>query len=105
MTEEQQSTITRLRSQGLSCVKIGKQIGVSESTVWKFLNPKPKQPSQKLDRKYPPADNLPRTLYHGSVPIRRRQPIPSILRELPKESREELYQRLAAAVRNTAQMR
>jgi hypothetical protein len=106
MTDEQQSLAKKLRNdEGLSYAKIAKRIGgVSESSIMKFFKPKPKPavPQKQPDRKSQPAGLLPRILHHGSCPIRKLDPILHYNR--PSPSREELYQQLAAAVRNTVRL-
>jgi hypothetical protein len=107
MTEEQEALATRLRSQGQSYAKIGQQVGVSESAVWKFLNPKLKQePAAAAPPPFKPKRLLlPPHELNSSAPRHIHKTVTSKMRLLPKPSRAELTQRLATAVRNTAQLK
>jgi hypothetical protein len=113
MTDEQRILATKLRNEGMSYVKIAARITattstVSESSVFKFLKGYVKPPTTKLKAaqkpKRPPAALLLLPLYHGSIPMRRREPIPNEMRRLPKPTADELRDMFVKAWRNTARL-
>jgi hypothetical protein len=75
-TPEARDRLQQLRAEGLSMVKCAKAIGCSDGEIFRALHPKPKpEPKPIPDQKPRPAALLPRTLHHGSVPIRKLNPV------------------------------
>jgi len=101
MTQEQIALIKQLRSEGRTLMAIAKEIGCSDSTVYKHL--KPKAPKQSPPKKLGPS--TPRILsrpplqrFPSSVPITR--PIVWTDRQKIQPTKSEMYAQLAAAVLN-----
>jgi hypothetical protein len=110
MTDEQKALAKKLRSEGKPYQKIGRALGVSETCVYKFLigltkPPKPKQ--SKLKPKPKPVPKILSTMpmmdidRHFSCPTRKFNPL---YKDLYPQTKLEMYETLALAVRNTAQL-
>jgi transposase len=104
MTNEQKALAIRLRSEGTTYRKIAVKLGVSDSAAYKFLislKPKPKPvPIQKSESKVPTL--LPPHQLNTRCIIRRE--IDPAKRGARPLTRSEMYETLATAWRNTAQL-
>jgi hypothetical protein len=104
MTPEMNARIVQLRTEGLSMKRIGAAVGISETSVFKQLHPKPKLPPQKAGRPAISKPSSPPTLYHStSVPITR--PLYNLDRQRPQLTHEQMRDDLRRAVINTSRLR
>jgi hypothetical protein len=105
LTTEQKATAKKLRSDGLSYLKIAREVGCSESGIYVFLTNRKRSPKKpKLIPAIPqqkPKLLLPRELHHGSCPTHRRSVSLETLQNLPQLTKPEIYAMLNLAVRNT----
>jgi hypothetical protein len=99
-TPETRQQLTKLLSEGTSMEACAAILGCAVSTVSNAINDPQKKPKPRPKQKAkPPKQSTPRVL-HSSCPLHK--PVNPVHRDARQLTKPEMYNLLAAAVRNTA---